>query len=173
MSGDWPTLLNQTLSHLKQDRTPRVALMGVGHELRGDDAAGVRIARALKPLFDQRETIRIIDGGHAPENQTGALRRFAPDFVLLLDAAEMAEPAGTVRWLAWPETGGLDAFTHITPLNMITQYLRHELACEVGLIGIQPAHLDIGAGLSPAVQASVETIIQTLTVMLMDFQIVA
>jgi hydrogenase maturation protease HycI len=170
MSPDWPTSLKQTLARLSPDKTPRVALMGVGHELRGDDAAGVLVARALQPIFEKSETILVVDGGHAPENQTGRLRRFAPDVVLLVDAADMAEPAGTVRWLAWTETGGLDAFTHTLPLKLIAQYFRQELVCDVALIGIQPAQLDFGAAVSPAVQASVDSVVHTLARMLLDWR---
>jgi hydrogenase maturation protease HycI len=170
MSRDWPASLKQALAHLSQDKTPRVALMGVGHELRGDDAAGVLVVRALQPHFAKSETILVVEGGHAPENQTGRLRRFAPDLVLLIDAAEMAEPAGTVRCLAWSETGGMDAFTHTLPLNLIAQYIRMELACDVALIGIQPAQLDFGADLSRPIQASVNSVVHTLAEMLLDLR---
>jgi hydrogenase maturation protease HycI len=164
----WQNSLSQTLSRLrKNEQTPRVALVGIGHELRGDDAAGVMLARAFSHLLERegagvREKVLVIDAGPAPENHTGALRRFMPDLVLLVDAAELCALAGTVRWLAWQETSGLSASTHSLPLYMLAQYLSVELKCEVALLGIQPAVLTLGAALSPAVQRAVEEIVQAL-----------
>ena len=96
---------------------PRIAIVGIGHQLRGDDAAGVMAARALKQLYGQVPDRRllVVDAGPAPENCTGPLRRFDPDLVILIDAAEMNEAPGTIRWLAWQETSGLSASTHTLP----------------------------------------------------------
>ena len=100
----------------------------------------------------------IIEAGHAPENCTGAVRRFAPDLVVLVDAAEMGEAPGTIRWLDWQETTGLSASTHTLPPYMLAQYLVGSLACRVALLGIQPAQNDIGTPLSPPVAAAVEEV---------------
>ncbi len=48
-------------------------------------------------------------GRPCPENCTGAVLRFAPDLVVLVDAAEMGEAPATIRWLDWQETTGLSA----------------------------------------------------------------
>ena len=131
----------------------RVALLGIGQELRGDDGAGVAVARGLSPLAHPR--FLVIEAGHAPENHTAPLRRFRPDLVLLVDAAEMGDRPGTVRWLAWEETSGLSASTHTLPLYMLARYLVHAIGCEVVLVGIQPAHTDLDRPLSPAVAGAV------------------
>ena len=94
----------------------------------------------------------MIEGGHAPENCTGAIRRFAPDLVILVDAAEMGDPPGTIRWLDWHEAVGLDASTHSLPPSMVARYLAAELSCEVALIGIQVQDTSLGAGISPPVR---------------------
>ncbi len=162
MSSNWTNLLNQALIRLKTTKPPRVAVMGIGHELLGDDAAGVIVARALKPALVHQPDVLIIDGGNAPENQTGTLRHFSPDLVLLIDAAQMGELRGVVRWLAWQEICGLSASTHTMPLDIIAQYLHAELGCEVALIGIQPAQMAIGAGLSWAVKQTVDEMVQSV-----------
>ena len=140
--------------------------MGIGHELRGDDAAGIMAAQALKPIFAQCQDVLVVDGGHAPENQTSALRRFTPDLVLLIDAAQMGERSGTIRWLTGQAMNGLSASTHTIPLDVLTQYLNAELGCEVALIGIQTAQLDIGSALSPAVRRSVNELVQSVSAIL-------
>ena len=131
----------------------RVALLGIGQQLRGDDGAGVAVARRLLPLAHSR--FLVIEGGHAPENQTGPLRRFRPELVLLVDAAEMETPPGTVRWLDWEQTSGLSASTHTLPPYMLARYLVQAIGCEVVLVGIQPAHKNLDRPLSPGVEAAV------------------
>lgn len=159
MTSDWVNLLIQTLVRLKKNNSPlRAAIIGVGHELRGDDAAGVIAARTLKAALVPQTNILILDGGQAPENQTGVLRRFMPGLVLLIDAAQMGLPGGAICWLTWQETNGLSASTHTLPLYIMAQYLTNTLGCEVALIGIQPAHTALGAGMSAVVSQSVEEI---------------
>lgn len=140
-----------------------MAIVGIGHELRGDDAAGPEIVRALQARLAGREFIALIDAGPAPENVTGAIRKHQPVFTLLVDAAEMSEPPGTVRWLDWRDTDGFSAAGHTLPLSVLAGYLEAELGCEVGLLGIQPASAEFGAPLSPAVQAAVDEIVEALT----------
>ena len=144
-------------------RPRKVALLGIGNELNGDDAAGVRIARSL--LRRQRagrisrpDFLLVLDAGLAPENVTGAVRRFGPDLVILVDAAEMGETPGTIHWLAWQDTTGVTAATHTLPPYMVAQYLAAELTCEVALIGIQPQDTSFGFPLSDPVRRAVRTV---------------
>src|SRR5574341_1098760 len=165
----WLNPLAQTLARLRRpDRPPRVAVVGMGHELCGDDAAGVAVARTLRSCLPRSNGFResrafiVIDAGPAVENCTGLLRRFGPDLVLLIDAAQMDEAPGTIRWLAWQETDGLSASTHTLPPRVLAQYLMSELGCEVALVGIQPADTTMGAPLSPTAQAAAHSVAQAL-----------
>lgn len=164
MQPSWEVSLAQTLDRLTRvDRPARIAILGIGHELRGDDTAGALVARALMHrVADLGEHILVIDAGHAPENFGGPLRRFLPDLVLLIDAAQMGEVPGAIRWLAWDETAGLSASTHTLPLYVLAQYLIAELGCEVALIGIQPLDTSLGERLTPQVQRAIDTIVHVL-----------
>jgi hydrogenase 3 maturation protease len=159
-----------------------LAILGIGHELRGDDAAGLAVVRQLGEQFVPCSVLRIpyqddgrqyatrntqydclvLDGGPAPENQTGALRRFQPDLVIMVDAAQMDAPPGTVAWLDLEEIDGVSAVTHLLPLNMLARYLVHELDCAVGMIGIQPAQTEVLAELSDVVETAVGDIVTNL-----------
>jgi hydrogenase 3 maturation protease len=154
-----------------------VAVVGVGQELNGDDAAGVLVAQAL--LRQQRAgssdaprpvpfTLLVVEAAHAPENCTGAIRRFAPDIVILVDAAEMGDPPGTVRWLDWRDTSGLGASTHTLSLYLMAKYLAADLACDIGLIGIQPQDTSLGAAVSSVVRRAIRSVTQGLTKLLLD-----
>jgi hydrogenase 3 maturation protease len=169
----WIRSLRQTLRSLaRPDRPARVAIVGVGHTLRGDDGAGPAVAQSLRECtlpFNQTEdeaghslSSLILDAGPAPENFTGPLRRFHPDLVLVIDAAEMGERPGAVRWLAWQDTSGLGAATHSLPLHVFASYLSAELNCDIALVGIQPNNTAISPALSPEVQRAVDRITRVL-----------
>jgi hydrogenase 3 maturation protease len=159
----WRISLIQTLKRNKaSDSVPRVAVVGVGHELCGDDAAGLAAARALQTALADDERFLVIEAGPTPENQTGLLRRFKPDLVLLIDAAQMGETPGVIRWLPWDETDGISASTHTLPFHILARYLVSELGCEVALLCIQPARNTVGAPLSPKVAEAVHTIVDAL-----------
>ena len=161
----WQNSLTQRLRSLSRpDQSSRIAIVGIGQELRGDDAAGVMVARALQLAVeaDRDPPLFIIDAGTAPENFTGPLRRFEPDLVLLIDAAQMNEAPGSIRWIDWQDTSGLSASTHTLPPYLLAQYLVSELNCDVALIGIQPQGNEFGASLSLEVQRAVDEIVRTL-----------
>ena len=151
----WVDSLKQTLNRLQQskERPLRVVILGIGHELRGDDAAGLVVARQLQPLAG--DSLLVIEAGPAPENQTGRIRRFAPDLILFVDAAQLGETPGAIRCLPWQETSGLSASTHTLPPYMLARFLTAELGCEVSLIGIQPEQDVLGSSLSPVVEEAV------------------
>lgn len=125
------------------------AILGIGQELRGDDAVGLEVAHRLQKKLSGREDVLILLAGPAPENFTGTLRRFAPQRVILVDAALMGEPPGTARWLDWREAAGFSASTHSLPLSALAAYLETELGCTVQILGVQPAGNALGASLSP------------------------
>ncbi len=131
--------------------------------MRGDDAAGLLVARDLNLRFQNLSGGMIIEAGPAPESFTGPLRRFNPGFILLIDAAQMGEPPGAVRWLNLDELGGVSASTHTLPLSVIGSYLSVELNSQVSLLGIQPGTLEFNAPLSPSVAKAVREIVEELS----------
>lgn len=148
----------------------RVAILGMGNELNGDDAAGVLVARALIKNMSREKSRRdfsldhlyIADVGPSPEAFTGPLRRFRPDMVILVDAAELGEQPGTVRWLEWQSAEGMSASTHTLPPTVLSRFLVEQLNCRVMLLGIQPECLDFDAGVSAPVRAAITTVTRDL-----------
>ena len=161
----WQEPLHQWIT-----RQNRVAILGIGNPLRSDDAAGVLVARGLadSALIRDLESVLVIEAGHAPENATAELRRFAPQFVLLIDAAEMGEAPGTVRWVGMEEIDGMSASTHTLPLSMLAKYLVLELGCEVEMLGIQPQSTEIGESVSMDVLQAVDEIVNGLAELLSE-----
>ncbi len=159
LNRSWQDSLQAELLRLrKSDRPVRVALMGIGHELCGDDAVGLRIAAMLRREQSAAEQVLVIEAGPAPENFTSVLRRFRPDLVLLLDSALIGDEPGTVRWLDPGQTEGFSASTHTLPLHILVSYLTSELGCSIGIIGIQPEQTFADAPLTPRVRAAAEAV---------------
>jgi hydrogenase maturation protease len=76
--------------------------------------------------------------------------------VLLIDAAQINSRPGSISWLPWQATAGMNASTHTMPPYLLAQYLTQALECEVYLLGIQPLDTTLGAPLSPVVKLAVE-----------------
>jgi hydrogenase 3 maturation protease len=164
LQKSWQQSLQADLKRLKKPDAPaRLAVLGIGHELYGDDAVGVWLAARLQTLAPANTSLLAVQGGPAPENFTGTLRRYAPDVVLLVDAALMDLEPGETGWLSWQDTTGFSASTHTLPLHILASYLTAELNCEVDLLGIQPAQTQVGEPLSPEIQEAAEGIAQSIT----------
>ena len=165
MPATWKTALSQLLN-LKSEtgKAPRIAVLGVGNELRSDDAAGVLVARALsqRECVTHADRVLVIEAGHAPENRTGELRRFTPDAVLIIDAAEMGKEPGAIQWIPEESIDGMSASTHSLPLSMLARYLVLEQHCTVMLLGIQMSSNDVGQRVSPPVLQAVAEIVDEL-----------
>jgi hydrogenase 3 maturation protease len=161
--------LSQSLTNLKTSSLLlRIAVIGIGHELRGDDAAGVFVARALRQMLPQQPHILVIDAGSAPENHTGSLRRFSPDLVLLVDSAVMDDPPGSLRWLADVPADEISGSTHTLPPYVLIKYLKAELGCDVAIIGIQPVQTALGESLSQSVREAVDEVVRRLASILIQ-----
>jgi hydrogenase 3 maturation protease len=130
-----------------------VAVLGVGSELRCDDAAGGLLAAAISR--DPLPGVHALDGGSAPENCTAEIRRIGPSHLVIVDAADLGESPGTIRVIPSEDIGGTSFGTHSLPLSVIADYLRTEVGCRVIVIGIQPKSLAFGQVVSPEIMEAV------------------
>jgi len=168
----WQENLKLTLSCLIEvDRRLRIAVVGVGQELRGDDAVGVYIARALKPLAEVERNLIVIDAGSTPENIAGLLKHFHPDIVLIFDAVQMNKNPGSVSWLSRDEISSASITTHTLPLRIFADFVRVELDCEVEIIGIQPLRTLLGSKMTEEMYRSIDSIIRVLTKVFVEFKV--
>lgn len=166
----WKEQLNRLLNQLraKFGASPRIAVLGVGNPMRSDDAAGILVARALSKweYAPEIEHILILEAGQAPENWTGELRKFGPDLVLMIDAADVGETPGTIHWIPEQNIDGMSASTHSLPLSMLARFLRLDLNCTVAFLGIQVDSNEVGERVSPEVLHAVDEIVGELEVSL-------
>ena len=163
-NSSWIRLLKKKARSLAKNRNHpvRIALVGIGNEINGDDGAGVHIAHSLSQYSTEQPGWLVVEAGLAPENFTGTLRRFQPDLVVLIDAAEMALPAGEIACLDWSAAGGWSASTHTLPLNMLSAFLVSELGCQVMVLGIQPMQMEMDQPFSQEVTRAVDEVVAEL-----------
>lgn len=152
------TNLKKTLKN-RLDRAEKIALLGIGSELNGDDAAGMLVAERLKKSFRTRRTrpfFKVFFGGTAPENITGEIKRFKPSHLIMVDAADIGQKAGGMILIEPQDVSGVSFSTHRLPTKIIAEYLSRCLDCRIVIIGIQPKSVEFGKRPSPQMRRAVE-----------------
>jgi hydrogenase maturation protease len=147
--------LRQQLYQILQGR---VCLVGVGNVELGDDGFGMRLAEALR---DWRLAIgdwRVVAARCEPERHLGELTDSGFDTVLFLDAVEFGAEPGAVVLLNSSEMAARfpQISTHKLSLGLLAKMIETSGASKCWLLGAQPASLRQGAGLSSAIQTTLE-----------------
>lgn len=131
-------------------------LLGVGNPRLGDDALGPVFARAFRaPGW------RCWNGGIAPENYAPVLRRAGLARLVILDAAEMGLPPGTLRELPPGRLAAAGFGTHAPSLSSLASYLSDAIPV-VTILGIQPLSCIPSTPLSPPVRKALKDLASTL-----------
>ena len=129
-------------------------LLTVGNGMMGDDGAGALLAQMLheNPL----EGWTVLHGGSAPENVVHRIREMDAQSVLVVDAADMDLPPGSIRRIhADRLENPFLMTTHTLPLTFLIESLR-EFVPNVDLIGIQPNLVAFGFPISAEVRSAVK-----------------
>ena len=151
----------------------RVCFLGVGTELCNDDVAGLYVIEQLAnrlniSVGETSGRTLLISGGPAPENFSGLIRDFHPDLLVVIDAAFLELPAGSIQLLPEERAAGLSFSTHMLPLPMLLSYLKLACGCQTCLVGIQPATTEQGIGISARVKEGTELLADLFTQALSD-----
>lgn len=137
----------------------RVVVLGAGNTLRGDDGAGPAVAARLAELFPALS----FDGGQAPENYLGPLRRAAPETVVLVDAADFSGTPGEIRVLSADDIEGVTLGTHGAPLDGLMRLIEGETGATTHLVAIQAKNTSLGAAMSEEVRRAVDRLVEDLS----------
>ena len=138
----------------------KIALIGIGQSLRGDDAAGLAAVRLWQAQYPQ--TVRKVQVELFELPGLGLLDRLEGlQAAVLMDAVHSAAAPGSLYRLDPDE---LAAFTTgaqsahgwgVAETLALGRSLYPALAqCRLTLIGIVGEQFDLGAGLSPAIQSA-------------------
>ena len=134
----------------------RLAIMGIGKPLRGDDAIGVEIAKRLEKGLPAN--VAVFNCEVVPENFLSDIERFKPSHILMIDAAQLDLGPGEARLISIEKITGVALSTHTMPLSLTAEILRGNLGAEIVLLGIKPERTEFGEGLSFKLQKASEEI---------------
>jgi len=144
-------------------RQPNIVIIGVGNEYRGDDGAGIAVARRLRERFLGRVTVLEESGEGAAliDSWRGA------DWVMLIDAVRSGAQPGTIHRLdaraAPVPTGFFHYSTHAFSVAEAIELARslNQLPPHLIVYGIEGDNFAAGPDLSPAVEKAVETMVES------------
>ena len=126
-------------------------LVGVGNPLRRDDGVGPWIVAAVREASVGTE-LCLVDAQDVPENFVPAIARGDAQNVVFVDAAAGDGPPGTVMFGPLADFAEAGSFsTHKLALSLSGKFLE-AAGKKVFLLGIVPADLEFGEGLTAEVE---------------------
>jgi len=137
----------------------RLAVIGIGSDIRGDDGIGIYVTDRLKK-HNRDPRIDILFGGITPENLTGKLKRSRPSHVLMIDAFHDRNAVSDIMLLDPAAADGLDFSTHAFSLGTLAKYIEAEIGSKVMVLGIKAGDLRFGEKISGAVVESGKKVIK-------------
>ncbi len=134
--------------------------------MRGDDALGSVLAREMSDLFQENKEVVVFDGKTVPENFTGSIKREKPSHVIVMDAVEMNETPGHIKFVDKEEIANYSISTHAMPLSFFIKYLESISPSEIILLGIQPKDMKLIDNISIEVQESMDYVLKLFNTVL-------
>jgi hydrogenase maturation protease len=143
---------------------PGIALViGLGNPLMGDDGIGLAALERLREGWGLPPTVEPVDGGTWGLNLMHPIE--AAGQVLFLDAVRAGRAPGTLAELEGPELPrmlGLKLSPHQIDLREVLALLelRGTAPATMTCLGLEPARLELGIGLSPEVAARLDVLVE-------------
>ncbi len=140
---------------------PKIAILGIGNDLKADDGIGPYIIDQLQGLSPSH--IEIINASTVPENFISHLIESNPQLILLIDAALMQTEPGNIKLIDKDTIGGIAFSSHQLPLTFFIEYLKNNITTTILILGIQPLTNEFTQPLSEPVQQAANEIVTTLS----------
>lgn len=137
----------------------RVAVIGIGNVLAGDDAVGPHVVRVLEARFELPDGVQVIDAGTPGYDLTAFLAD--QDAAILVDAVRTGGPAGELRTFAKAELLEKRPILAVSPHEpgvreaLLNAEFMGVTPPVVRLVGVVPSATATGIALSPPVRAAV------------------
>ncbi len=139
----------------------KIVVLGIGNEIKGDDAIGPVLAKRISTLYDKNNDVVVFDGGTVPENYTGSIRRENPTHIIVLDAVEMKKEPGYIRVVQKDEIANYNISTHAMPVSFLIKYMETTIHAKIILVGIQPKSMGFDEGISKEIEKSINKVLDT------------
>jgi hydrogenase 3 maturation protease len=157
-----PEVVPEDFERSLRDRlVGRIAVMGIGNTMRGDDGLGVHLVNSLRP-HSLSPDVALFACEMTPENFLGPVTEFQPDTVLMIDAAQLNELPGTARLVEAKEIVDSGTTTHNMSLRLLATMLESVTNAKVTLLAVQPKGREFGAELSPEVSHTLRYLTELL-----------
>jgi hydrogenase maturation protease len=144
----------------------RVAIIGIGNVLTGDDAVGPHVVRVLEATHAFPPGVQVVDAGTPGYDLTGFLADL--DAALLVDSVKAKGAPGELRVYGKAELLSRRPVLATSPHEpgvreaLLTAEFAGVAPTVVRLVGVIPEATETGIGLSPAVRAAVPAAVERL-----------
>lgn len=149
-------LKEQLKKFLEECGERKVAILGIGSKIRGDDAVGLEVVEQLEERL--LKDVLLLKTETVPESFTGVLREFEPTHVLMIDAAHLDGSPGEARIIPTQMIRDVCISTHKLPLTILVNYLKGTLGSKAALIGIQPQSIAFGTEITPELKTAAQEV---------------
>lgn len=145
-----------------QPRMPRIVVVGIGNLIRADDGFGVHALELLQRDLRVPEGVTFVDGGTLGLE----LLTYVSDstHLLLLDAIDVGEPAGTLVRMVNEDLRGLPGAASVHQVGLAdllaTLPLVSTTRREIVLLGVTPLSTDWGTDLTAPVAAALDQVVE-------------
>ena len=144
------------LNELQSILNLRPLVIGIGNELRGDDGAGITITEKLLNM-GYSNAIAVFD---TPENYLQKIASMEGESRLWIDVINWDSQPGNYKIFLPEEIHHFAISTHNYSPTVLLEYLKPLRPIPDFFLGIQPATLDLGDPISPAVQDAINNIVK-------------
>jgi len=138
---------------LKELRNTSAVILGIGNILKGDDGAGPLVCERLKAA---KVSAGLIDAGTVPENYIQRIIKKAPQTLIVIDAIDFGDKAGTIKILEPDDLNSLVISTHTLSPRLFVDMIRRSIQLDVLFVGIQPAQTQLGQPATDDVVRAIE-----------------
>lgn len=142
-----------------------VLVLGVGNLVMSDDGVGVMVAQKLQQSYRFPDNVEVMDGGTLGLDLLPKLENIS--HLILIDAVETGKKAGTCIRLFGQELP-IALETKLSPHQMglkdllaVSELMGHSPG-EMVLIGVQPGSTEMEIGLTPEVEAQLDTLVSNV-----------
>ncbi len=132
-----------------------VVVCAVGNPWRGDDGAGIEVAKRLEDKY------KVLYCESNPENYIDEVKKLKPDKLIIVDAADFLGEPGEFKKISPEEIDRHTISTHTIPISLFVELVKDSCG-EIEIWGIQAKNTDFGRSLSREVMEGVERLAKLL-----------
>lgn len=136
-----------------------IVFAGLGNVLRRDDGVGVYLAQHIRP----HPGIVILNVEVGIENYIGKINSLQPDLLVLMDCVFFNRQPGYYRLIEVDRLADVTTNTHNISLKRISEFI----SVRTFVLGIQPAEVNVGEGLTPPVAKRANQLIKKINACLL------